>query len=208
MNAAVWAVALKDVPGPRLGCCCHHCLKPVQWPSSLKRNANPLSAPLHCSFSFLHSVLPWLFSLSVFCPLKCIFALIWLQVWKQKAQYLQHKQNKAEATTVKRKASSSEGSVKVKGNDHILLLLSFSSPQLCEFCFFTKKWGEWPIFEADLDIQIPDNKGWPQYLENVKSEVSTLFCKGPENTYFRSEIHMHSVSRIFLYFFYNNHLKI
>ncbi|XP_006865296.1 PREDICTED: HMG domain-containing protein 4 isoform X2 [Chrysochloris asiatica] len=35
-------------------------------------------------------------------------------IWKQKAQYLQHKQNKAEATTVKRKASSSEGSVKVK----------------------------------------------------------------------------------------------
>ncbi|KAI4546227.1 hypothetical protein MG293_002782 [Ovis ammon polii] len=35
-------------------------------------------------------------------------------VWKQKAQYLQHKQNKAEATTVKRKASSSEGSMKVK----------------------------------------------------------------------------------------------
>lgn len=35
-------------------------------------------------------------------------------IWKQKAQYLQHKQNKAEATTVKRKASSSEGSTKVK----------------------------------------------------------------------------------------------
>ncbi|XP_002711462.1 HMG domain-containing protein 4 isoform X4 [Oryctolagus cuniculus] len=35
-------------------------------------------------------------------------------IWKQKAQYLQHKQNKAEATTVKRKASGSEGSVKVK----------------------------------------------------------------------------------------------
>ncbi|KAG8556509.1 hypothetical protein GDO81_018101 [Engystomops pustulosus] len=31
-------------------------------------------------------------------------------VWKQKAQYLQHKQNKAEATTVKRKASPSESS--------------------------------------------------------------------------------------------------
>ncbi|XP_074864302.1 HMG domain-containing protein 4 isoform X2 [Carettochelys insculpta] len=36
-------------------------------------------------------------------------------VWKQKAQYLQHKQNKAEATTVKRKAVSSEGAPKVKG---------------------------------------------------------------------------------------------
>ncbi|XP_023647674.2 HMG domain-containing protein 4a isoform X1 [Paramormyrops kingsleyae] len=36
------------------------------------------------------------------------------QVWRQKAQYLQHKQNKAEATTVKRKISGSEGS-KVKG---------------------------------------------------------------------------------------------
>ncbi|XP_061494236.1 HMG domain-containing protein 4-like isoform X2 [Rhineura floridana] len=35
-------------------------------------------------------------------------------VWKQKAQYLQHKQNKAEATTVKRKATSSEGAPKLK----------------------------------------------------------------------------------------------
>ncbi|XP_005374713.1 PREDICTED: HMG domain-containing protein 4 isoform X3 [Chinchilla lanigera] len=35
-------------------------------------------------------------------------------IWKQKAQYLQHKQNKAEATTVKRKASSSEGAAKAK----------------------------------------------------------------------------------------------
>ncbi|XP_042324492.1 HMG domain-containing protein 4 isoform X2 [Sceloporus undulatus] len=37
-------------------------------------------------------------------------------VWKQKAQYLQHKQNKAEATTVKRKASSSEGTPKLKAS--------------------------------------------------------------------------------------------
>lgn len=37
-------------------------------------------------------------------------------IWKQKAQYLQHKQNKAEATTVKRKASSSEGSMKMKAS--------------------------------------------------------------------------------------------
>uniref|UniRef100_A0A8C5JY78 High mobility group protein 2-like 1 n=1 Tax=Jaculus jaculus TaxID=51337 RepID=A0A8C5JY78_JACJA len=37
-------------------------------------------------------------------------------IWKQKAQYLQHKQNKAEATTVKRKASSSEGSMKVRAS--------------------------------------------------------------------------------------------
>ncbi|KFP74065.1 HMG domain-containing protein 4, partial [Apaloderma vittatum] len=36
-------------------------------------------------------------------------------IWKQKAQYLQHKQNKAEATTVKRKASSSDGAPKIKG---------------------------------------------------------------------------------------------
>ncbi|KAK1155327.1 HMG domain-containing protein 4 [Acipenser oxyrinchus oxyrinchus] len=37
-------------------------------------------------------------------------------VWKQKAQYLQHKQNKAEATTVKRKSTSSEGGApKTKG---------------------------------------------------------------------------------------------
>ncbi|XP_072277249.1 HMG domain-containing protein 4 isoform X2 [Pyxicephalus adspersus] len=37
-------------------------------------------------------------------------------VWKQKAQYLQHKQNKAEATTVKRKSSPSESSLKSKGS--------------------------------------------------------------------------------------------
>ncbi|NXG14313.1 HMGX4 protein, partial [Grallaria varia] len=36
--------------------------------------------------------------------------------WKQKAQYLQHKQNKAEATTVKRKASSSDGAPKMKAS--------------------------------------------------------------------------------------------
>lgn len=36
-------------------------------------------------------------------------------VWKQKAQYIQHKQNKAEATTVKRKSSPSESSSKTKG---------------------------------------------------------------------------------------------
>lgn len=41
-------------------------------------------------------------------------------IWKQKAQYLQHKQNKAEATTVKRKASSSEGSLKVKASSAVL----------------------------------------------------------------------------------------
>ncbi|XP_058045877.1 HMG domain-containing protein 4 isoform X2 [Ahaetulla prasina] len=44
-------------------------------------------------------------------------------VWKQKAQYLQHKQNKAEATTVKRKAMSSEGSPKLKAS-----LASMPSP--------------------------------------------------------------------------------
>ncbi|XP_008108824.1 HMG domain-containing protein 4 isoform X2 [Anolis carolinensis] len=38
------------------------------------------------------------------------------KVWKQKAQYLQHKQNKAEATTVKRKATSSEGAPKLKAS--------------------------------------------------------------------------------------------
>ncbi|XP_036617285.1 HMG domain-containing protein 4 isoform X1 [Trichosurus vulpecula] len=38
-------------------------------------------------------------------------------VWKQKAQYLQHKQNKAEATTVKRKAAAgSEGAMRVKAS--------------------------------------------------------------------------------------------
>ncbi|NWQ76637.1 HMGX4 protein, partial [Columbina picui] len=37
-------------------------------------------------------------------------------IWKQKAQYLQHKQNKAEATTVKRKASTSDGAPKIKAS--------------------------------------------------------------------------------------------
>ncbi|NXD63195.1 HMGX4 protein, partial [Eolophus roseicapillus] len=37
-------------------------------------------------------------------------------IWKQKAQYLQHKQNKAEATTVKRKASCSDGAPKIKAS--------------------------------------------------------------------------------------------
>ncbi|KFO93165.1 HMG domain-containing protein 4 [Buceros rhinoceros silvestris] len=37
-------------------------------------------------------------------------------IWKQKAQYLQHKQNKAEATTVKRKASFSDGAPKIKAS--------------------------------------------------------------------------------------------
>ncbi|XP_069087496.1 HMG domain-containing protein 4 isoform X2 [Pleurodeles waltl] len=37
-------------------------------------------------------------------------------VWKQRAQYLQHKQNKAEATTVKRKFSSSDGTPKSRGS--------------------------------------------------------------------------------------------
>ncbi|XP_073500401.1 HMG domain-containing protein 4 [Phyllobates terribilis] len=58
-------------------------------------------------------------------------------VWKQKAQYLQHKQIKAEATTVKRKSSPSESSSKNKGSSSGLSspphkkspssLLSFSS---------------------------------------------------------------------------------
>uniref|UniRef100_A0A8D0GY17 HMG-box containing 4 n=1 Tax=Sphenodon punctatus TaxID=8508 RepID=A0A8D0GY17_SPHPU len=37
-------------------------------------------------------------------------------VWKQKAQYLQHKQNKAEATTVKRKSTLAEGAPKLKAS--------------------------------------------------------------------------------------------
>ncbi|XP_008562953.1 PREDICTED: HMG domain-containing protein 4-like [Galeopterus variegatus] len=49
-------------------------------------------------------------------------------IWKQKAQYLQHKQNKAEATTVKRKASSSEGSVKVKASSPGVLSPQKKSP--------------------------------------------------------------------------------
>nr|XP_032630792.1 HMG domain-containing protein 4 [Chelonoidis abingdonii] len=49
-------------------------------------------------------------------------------VWKQKAQYLQHKQNKAEATTVKRKASSSEGAPKVKASPAGMLSPHKKSP--------------------------------------------------------------------------------
>ncbi|XP_045682593.1 HMG domain-containing protein 4 isoform X1 [Phyllostomus hastatus] len=49
-------------------------------------------------------------------------------IWKQKAQYLQHKQNKAEATTVKRKASSSEGSMKVKASSTGVLSPQKKSP--------------------------------------------------------------------------------
>ncbi|EHB11159.1 HMG domain-containing protein 4 [Heterocephalus glaber] len=49
-------------------------------------------------------------------------------IWKQKAQYLQHKQNKAEATTVKRKVSASEGSVKVKAPSTGVLLPQKKSP--------------------------------------------------------------------------------
>ncbi|ELK10285.1 HMG domain-containing protein 4 isoform X1 [Pteropus alecto] len=49
-------------------------------------------------------------------------------IWKQKAQYLQHKQNKAEATTVKRKASSSESSMKVKASSVGVLSPQKKSP--------------------------------------------------------------------------------
>ncbi|XP_008841317.1 HMG domain-containing protein 4 isoform X2 [Nannospalax galili] len=49
-------------------------------------------------------------------------------IWKQKAQYLQHKQNKAEATTVKRKASSSEGSMKVRASSAGVLSPQKKSP--------------------------------------------------------------------------------
>lgn len=47
-------------------------------------------------------------NLSYHCELFCLLHLgifvRHLQVWRQKAQYLQHKQNKAEATTVKHKS--------------------------------------------------------------------------------------------------------
>nr|AAI69998.1 HMG2L1 protein [Xenopus laevis] len=49
-------------------------------------------------------------------------------VWKQKAQYLQHKQNKAEATTVKRKSSSSESAPKSKGSSSGLVSPNKKSP--------------------------------------------------------------------------------
>ncbi|KAH0616949.1 hypothetical protein JD844_028452 [Phrynosoma platyrhinos] len=52
-------------------------------------------------------------------------------VWKQKAQYLQHKQNKAEATTVKRKASSSEGAPKLKGTLHTQVVFMFHASVCC-----------------------------------------------------------------------------
>lgn len=51
------------------------------------------------------------------CPCLC------LQVWKQKAQYLQHKQIKADATTVKQKTSLSENKIKSK----ILISMIFPS---------------------------------------------------------------------------------
>lgn len=60
----------------------------------------------------LSSLLPFYF---FFCLFKfCVGDL--LQIWKQKAQYLQHKQNKAEATTVKRKAPNAEGPLKVRAS--------------------------------------------------------------------------------------------
>ncbi|CAH7299670.1 Hmgxb4 [Phodopus roborovskii] len=49
-------------------------------------------------------------------------------IWKQKAQYLQHKQNKAEATTVKRKASGAEGSGKVRASSVGILSPQKKSP--------------------------------------------------------------------------------
>ncbi|KAM4881586.1 HMG domain-containing protein 4 isoform 2-T2 [Thomomys bottae] len=49
-------------------------------------------------------------------------------IWKQKAQYLQHKQNKAEATTVKRKASGLEGCVKVRASSVGILSPPKKSP--------------------------------------------------------------------------------
>nr|XP_004610538.1 unnamed protein product [Sorex araneus] len=49
-------------------------------------------------------------------------------IWKQKAQYLQHKQNKAEATTVKRKASGSEGAVRGKASSTGVLSPQKKSP--------------------------------------------------------------------------------
>lgn len=49
-------------------------------------------------------------------------------IWKQKAQYLQHKQNKAEATTVKRKASSAEGTMKVRASSVGILSPQKKSP--------------------------------------------------------------------------------
>ncbi|XP_040215488.1 HMG domain-containing protein 4 isoform X2 [Rana temporaria] len=51
-------------------------------------------------------------------------------VWKQKAQYLQHKQNKAEATTVKRKSSPTESSSKSKGSSSSSSLKKSSSSTL------------------------------------------------------------------------------
>lgn len=55
------------------------------------------------------------------------------QVWRQKAQYLQHKQNKAEATTIKHKSSSESKSkgilitLIIKPNDLSLLWISLLS---------------------------------------------------------------------------------
>ncbi|XP_059809748.1 HMG domain-containing protein 4a isoform X2 [Hypanus sabinus] len=53
------------------------------------------------------------------------------QVWKQRCQYLQHKQNKAEAMTVKRKLSDSleEAAVKQKGKQNLSSLSGMMTPQ-------------------------------------------------------------------------------
>ncbi|XP_069764067.1 HMG domain-containing protein 4a isoform X1 [Narcine bancroftii] len=53
------------------------------------------------------------------------------QVWKQKCQYLQHKQNKAEAMTVKRKLTDSleEAAVKQKGKQSLSSLSGVVTPQ-------------------------------------------------------------------------------
>lgn len=53
-----------------------------------------------------------------------------VQVWRQKAQYLQHKQNKAEATTVKHKSATES---KSKGIVDSYMNVSNSLSSHCQF---------------------------------------------------------------------------
>lgn len=158
---------------------CHRgmCAAPAEgWPQPVRRllgdprlesrhqpSVRPSTVPFLFFILLLHDALSFtcFFLFNLF-----YFALIWLQIWKQKAQYLQHKQNKAEATTVKRKASSSEGSVKVKGSG-LLPPLLFPPLEHCKLCFLNEKLREQPILAADHDTQALRLNiiGWKRHLK-------------------------------------------
>lgn len=69
---------------------------------------------------------------------KALFLFLTLKVWRQKAQYLQHKQNKAEAMTVKRKTvttsdSKSKGVTKAYQFTFFVLHTSYSDSRINTF---------------------------------------------------------------------------